>query len=218
MKTEYGKFITIEGIEGVGKSTACAFIREFLQKNNITFIETREPGGTQIAEEMRDILLKHHAEILTPEAELLLFFAGRAQNIAEVIRPALQQGTWVIADRFVDASFAYQGGGRGVANTQIEQLAEFIVADLAPDLTLLLDAPVEIGFERMRDRESKDRIEQEQADFFERVRRAYLDRAAQCTPRIQLIDASKTVRDVQDQISHVMMPLIQEYQQCRNQH
>ena len=201
-----GKFITIEGSEGAGKSTALAFIREYFAKAHIDVILTREPGGTPIAEEIRKILLhQSHTETLQPETELLLMFACRAQNIAHCILPALQSGKWVVSDRYVDASYAYQGGGREMDAHDIEAIDNIVVDDLYPDLTLLLDVPVETGFARADKRGTqKDRIEQEKIEFFDRVRAAYLERAKQDPARIKIIDASQPLDMVQEQIHKVL--------------
>ena len=198
MKTNF--FITLEGCEGVGKSTALAYITSYLSKKNIHFIITREPGGTPIAEALRKILLHHDDEIILPITELLLLFAGRAQHIANVIKPALEAKQWVISDRFTDASFAYQGGGRKMAMNQLQILSDWVQGDLQPDLTLLFDAPVEVGLSRITVRGQKDRIEKEKADFFERVRTVYLERAKQFPERFVIIDATQSLEFVQKQI------------------
>lgn len=201
-----GKLITIEGSEGAGKSTALKFIQHYFANNGRQFVSTREPGGTELAEEIRKVLL-HPASVekMAPETELLLMFASRAQHIANLVRPALDAGKWVISDRYIDASYAYQGGGRQINVQQISALDKLIVADLYPDLTLLFDIPADIGLARTDHRgTSKDRIEQEKIDFFERVRNAYLDRAQQDPKRIKIIDASKPLEDVQKQICNVL--------------
>lgn len=201
-----GKFITIEGTEGAGKSTALHFIQEYLEHAHREVVITREPGGTEIAEEIRKVLL-HPArlETMQPETELLLMFAGRAQHISQCILPALNEGKWVISDRYVDASYAYQGGGRGMDIQQIKTLDTLVVGDLYPDLTLLLDIPADQGMKRTENRGSqKDRIEQEKMSFFERVRDVYLERARQDPKRIKVIDASQSVEHVQAQIKKVL--------------
>lgn len=201
-----GKFITIEGTEGAGKSTALQFIKAYLLRANKDVVMTREPGGTEMAEEIRKVLLyPASSEKMTPETELLLMFAGRAQHISHCILPALQSGKWVVSDRYIDASYAYQGGGRGLDINKIKILDEQIVAGHYPDLTLLLDIPADLGFARTEKRGSqKDRIEQEKIDFFDRVRNTYLERAKQEPKRIVVIDASLALPQVQKQISETL--------------
>lgn len=197
-----GKFITIEGTEGAGKSTALQFIKDYLVKADLEIIVTREPGGTAVAEEIRKILLyPMNSETLQPETELLLMFAGRAQHISRCILPALQSGKWVVSDRYIDASYAYQAGGRGMDLYHIKALDKLVVGNLYPDLTLLLDVPAEIGFARAEQRNTiRDRIEQEKLDFFYRVRSVYLERAKQDPKRIKIIDASLALPAVQANI------------------
>lgn len=189
-------FITLEGGEGAGKSTAIKYLQQQLCRLNVDVLTTREPGGTLIAEQIREILLKKQTESLTSATELLLVFAGRAQHIANVIRPALAKGQWVICDRFTDASFAYQGGGRGVSWSMIEALEQFVQEGLQPDVTILLDAPPHLGLKRIRRRAELDRIEAEKIDFFKRVREAYLERAKQDPNRFIIIDTSKSLATV----------------------
>lgn len=195
------KFITIEGIEGVGKTTALGVIQDYLVKQQQEFIVTREPGGTAVAEQIRKILLTpDNAEVIVPDAELLLMFACRAQHIASVILPALQAGKWVISDRFVDASYAYQGGGRQMNMNKITLLDQWIDGDIQPHLTFLLDAPPEIGLTRAKNRGVHDRIEQEKVDFFERVRAVYLERAAGFPDRFCVIDATQSMEAVKNEL------------------
>ena len=193
-------FITIEGIEGVGKSTAISYLHQLLTQKNIKHHVTREPGGTEIAESIRRILLEKHKEPMAVSTELLLMFAARAQHIEHVIKPALARGTLVLCDRFTDASFAYQGGGRGIEVADIVRLEKFVQGDLQPDLTLLLDASVEVGMTRISERGDKDRFESEQKEFFERIRNMYLERAKQYPNRFRIIDASRTLAEVELQL------------------
>ena len=189
MEKILSKFITIEGIEGAGKTTAVSFVQSFLQEKKIPFIVTREPGGTPIAEEIRRVLLHHHNESMTDITELLLFFAARAQHLENTILPALNSGKWVVCDRFVDASFAYQGGGRKLPLTLLQCLEKYVLKGKQPNLTILLDLPVSVGMSRIKTRGQHDRIEQEKQIFFESVRQSYLKRAAQFTQRFNILDA-----------------------------
>jgi dTMP kinase len=189
-----GKFITVEGGEGVGKSTQIAALQTALQARGIDVVLTREPGGTRRAERIREIVLEVTDEPMSPLAELLLMFAARAVHLANLIEPALARGAWVLCDRFTDATFAYQGGGRGLDMKYIATLEQWVQRELRPDLTLLLDAPLEIGAARAGKRNAEvgvvDRFERERREFFERVRAAYLERAQQEPQRITVIDAS----------------------------
>lgn len=206
-----GRFITLEGGEGVGKSTNVSFVAECLQAQGLEVVRTREPGGTERGEAIRALLLDPAPqEPLHMDAELLLMFAARAQHLAEKILPALARGAWVVCDRFTDATFAYQGGGRGIAPERIAILESFVQQGLAPDLTLLLDMPEEAAKKRLesrlRDRdEQRDRFEQEQADFFQAVRNAYLARAAQAPARFAIIEAQHALKDVQAQITQALL-------------
>ena len=199
-----GKFITIEGGEGVGKSTQIATLRDELSARGIEVVLTREPGGTPRAERIRELLLENSSEPMPPTCELLLMFAARASHVENVIRPALERGAWVVCDRFVDATYAYQGGGRGFDVQLIATLEAAVLGSLRPDLTLLLDAPVEVATERARLRNeasgSADRFEREQRAFFERVRKAYLDRARKEPQRICIIDATQSLTHVSEAI------------------
>ena len=192
-----GKFITLEGGEGVGKTTNLVFIKDYLQQRNIPVVVTREPGGTVLAENIRHLLLDKNSEAISEQAELLLIFAARAQHIKHVIEPALAQGDWVLCDRFTDATYAYQGGGRNIRISSIEWLENLVQDNLRPDLTLLLDAPVDIAMERTRKRGAFDRFESEKISFFEHVRRAYLLQAELYPERIKLIKANQSLVDVQ---------------------
>jgi len=189
-----GKFITIEGGEGVGKSTQLDILREWLSTSGREVVFTREPGGTARAERIRELLLEQSEEPMPAVCELLLMFAARATHIENVIRPALARGAWVVCDRFTDATYAYQGGGRGMDTTQIAVLEQLVQKDLRPDLTLLLDAPLDLSSARAQGRNhaigSADRFEREQRDFFERVRGVYLARAQSEPQRVTIIDAS----------------------------
>jgi len=199
-----GKFITLEGVEGVGKTTNLAFIKDYLERHNISVVVTREPGGTKLAEKIRQLLLDKKSEAISEQAELLMMFAARAQHIKHVIEPALAQGKWVLCDRFTDATYAYQGGGRGMKISTIKQLEDLVQGTLRPDLTFLLDAPVEIGMARVRERGALDRFELEKISFFENVRRAYLLQAELNPERIKLIKANQALIDVQRAITDVI--------------
>jgi dTMP kinase len=195
-----GQFITIEGVEGAGKSTMIKRIVGWLERQGHQVVRTREPGGTALAERMRDILLDRRNRELAGLAELLLMFAARAQHLDELIRPALARGETVLCDRFTDATWAYQGGGRGLPAPQIATLEQLVHGDLQPDLTLLLDLPVKEGLARASRRSASDRFESESLDFFERVRRNYLERAAADPERFVVIDASPWPKAVWSQI------------------
>ncbi len=199
-----GRFITVEGGEGVGKSTNIRFLTGLIGQRGHDVCETREPGGTPLAERIRSLLLEHGDEPLPDTAELLLFFAARALNIENCIRPALGRGEWVVCDRFTDASRAYQGSGRGLDRAQIEMLADLVHGDLVPDLTILLDAPADVGMGRAERRGAADRLESEQASFYRRVREGYLALAAAEPERFAVIDASRPLADVEAQIAAAM--------------
>ncbi|MEQ1739444.1 MAG: dTMP kinase [Methyloglobulus sp.] len=204
-----GKFITLEGGEGVGKTTNVPFIKNHLQSLNIPVVITREPGGTGLAEKIRGLLLQSNGEVVTSHAEILLMFAARAQHLKHVIKPALAQGQWVLCDRFTDATYAYQGGGRGMALETIGWLENFVQGDLRPDLTLLLDVPVEIGMTRAKNRGGDlDRFESEQLHFFNKVRQVYLQQAQQYPDRIKIIKADQSLDDVQEAIIGALKPLL----------
>lgn len=198
------KFITFEGVDGAGKSTHLEWFANALRQRGINLLVTREPGGTPMGERLREILLK---EPMHAETEALLMFAARREHVEQVIRPALQRGTWVISDRFSDASFAYQGGGRGVPLAKLEQLEQWVHGDLQPDLTLLFDIPIEIARQRLANNVSLDRFEQERGDFFERVRQAYLARAAKSPQRFAVIHAEKTMPEVQQALAQIVASL-----------
>ncbi|MFL6619379.1 MAG: dTMP kinase [Povalibacter sp.] len=203
-----GRFITIEGGEGVGKSTQLSALREWLAASGHDVIFTREPGGTPRAERIRELLLENSPEPMPSICELLLMFAARATHIANVIEPALQRGAWVVCDRFTDATYAYQGAGRGVDVSQIETLERLVQGDLRPDLTLLLDAPLELSTIRAKLRNEDagvtDRFEREQRAFFERVRNGYLERARMEPHRIVIIDATAEIEQVTQSIHNAI--------------
>jgi len=191
-----GKFITVEGIEGVGKSTNIAVLVERIRAAGHEVLTTREPGGTPFAEDIRDILMNRGDEPVPEIAELLLMFAARSFNVSNVIAPALAAGTWVVCDRFTDSTRAYQGGGRGIPMETINRIADWVHGDTRPDLTILLDAPVDIGMARAGKRGDPDRFEQEQHEFFERVRACYLDLAAADKDRFAVIDTTRDIARV----------------------
>ncbi|MDH4275466.1 MAG: dTMP kinase [Gammaproteobacteria bacterium] len=199
--TSHGKFITLEGGEGAGKSTNMQFIYERLCSAGKDVVLTREPGGTALGERLRTLLLDSGAERMHSDTELLLMFAARAEHLAKVIRPALAQGRWVLCDRFTDATYAYQGGGRGIQEARIATLEEWVQQGLQPDVTFLLDVPPEIGATRVVQRGVQDRFELEQREFFERVRGAYLQRAQQAPQRFKVVDAGRSLTQVQAQLA-----------------
>lgn len=203
-----GKFITIEGGEGGGKSTNLDFVRDYLERAGIEVVVTREPGGTALGEDIRALLLGHRHDGMSQDTELLLMFAARAEHLAKVICPALESGKWVLCDRFTDATYAYQGGGRGIPAARIAQLEEWVQGALRPDLTLLLDLPVEVGLERAGRRSDPDRFEREKTEFFERVRKTYLDLANGNAERFRVIDASGSFPEVQTSIAAVLEQLL----------
>lgn len=204
MAQSRGKFITIEGQDGAGKSTNVAVVEAFLASRNIEFVHTREPGGTDFGEQLRDILLGSGDDEVGDMAELLLIFAARAQHIKQVIEPNLAAGTWVLCDRFTDATYAYQGGGRGMSMSEIAKLEQTVQGALRPNLTLLLDLPVELGESRAGQRSSPDRFEQQELEFKQKVRECYLQRARGNPGRIKIIDASQSIEDVEQQITAVL--------------
>ena len=202
-----GQFITIEGIECVGKSTNAKFIENTLNKKGYKTLVTREPGGSGVGEKIRNILLFENKDTISPMTELLLLFAAREKHINEIIKPALQQGTWVICDRFTDASFAYQGFGRELGFDKVNALKSLIQKDFEPELTILLDAPLEIITSR-RKLNPNDRFESEDKAFFQRVRNGYLELANIFDERVKVIDASKNIQEVQDQILILINDLV----------
>lgn len=204
-----GLFITLEGPEGAGKTTNRAYLAEQLQAQGFVVILTREPGGTALAELIREILLAPHAETMAVDTELLLMFAARAQHLAQVILPALAEGKIVICDRFTDATYAYQGGGRGLDCSRIALLEQFVQGDLRPDMTLLFDLPVEEGMARAVARGKLDRFEQEQQLFFENVRQSYLQRAQNDPQRFRLVNAQQTLADVQKSLDQYLLEIME---------
>ena len=204
-----GRFITVEGIEGVGKTTNIDFIHRQLLAAGREVLLTREPGGTPLAEAIRGLLLDPEYTGMDARCELQLVFAARAEHLARVIRPALAQGKWVLCDRFTDATYAYQGGGRGIETGIIAVLETLVQGDFRPDLTLLLDVPVAIGMARAGKRGSLDRFEQEQVGFFERVRACYLDMAREHAARYRVIDAAQSLDQVQRELASVLESYLQ---------
>ncbi len=198
------KFITFEGVDGAGKSTHLAWFADTLRERGMDVLVTREPGGTPLGEKLREILLNQPMQART---EALLMFAARMEHIDLVIKPALQRGTWVVSDRFSDASFAYQGGGRGVPAEQLEQLEHWVQDGFQPDLTLLFDIPIEVARQRLANNATLDRFEQEQGSFFEKVRQAYLDRCRKNPGRFALIDASQTPHEVKVSLEKIITSL-----------
>nr|VFK55195.1 MAG: dTMP kinase [Candidatus Kentron sp. TUN]VFK61502.1 MAG: dTMP kinase [Candidatus Kentron sp. TUN] len=201
------RFISIEGIEGSGKSTNLPYIVECLQKAGKGVVVTREPGGTKIGETLRKVLLDP-GQTMQLDTELLLMFAARAEHLATVVRPALESGTWIVCSRFTDATYAYQGAGRGIPNTRIAALAHWVQGDFRPDLTLILDIPVEQGLDRVKKRGPADRFEREQVIFFHRVRNAYLARATVRPDRYRVIDAQGSIEAVRARITDVIQEFI----------
>lgn len=204
-----GKFITIEGGEGVGKSSNIAFILSYLKNKNIDVVSTREPGGTVVSEKIRELLLDANNKSMVSDTELLLMFAARAQHLDELIKPSLAENKWVLCDRFTDATYAYQGGGRGIPMQRIAALETWVQADLRPDLTILLDVSIEIGMKRASERSEPDRIEQEKFTFFESVRQAYLQMAKDFPQRYRVIDASQNLEAVQKDIATTLDEYLQ---------
>ena len=202
-----GKLITVEGGEGVGKSTNLAFIQQQLESVGIDLVVTREPGGTEVAEKIRQLLLTPSDEPICELSELLLVFAARAQHVEQLIKPALERGAWVLCDRFIDATYAYQGGGRAMDLSVIAALEQMVLRDIKADMTLLLDLPVDVGMARARARAELDRFEQEQLSFFEAVRAAYLARAKADPGRVAVIDAAPALEQVQQQIAVALQKL-----------
>lgn len=203
-----GKFITVEGVEGVGKSTNLQAIQDFLAARGIRFIATREPGGTVLSEAIRSLLLQDGEEAMDETAELLLMFAARAQHLSRLILPALEQGTWVVCDRFTDATYAYQGGGRGIDKSRIASLESLVQGSLRPDLTIILDLDPAVGLARAAHRGELDRFEKERGEFFSRVRAAYLAIARQESKRCVVIDAGRPIGAVRADVERALEVLL----------
>jgi len=199
-----GKFITIDGLEGAGKSTQIDFIKKYLSDRNRDVFLTREPGGTDLGERLRALLLDKNIDAMNPDTELLLMFAARNEHVKKVIVPKLEQGVWVISDRFTDASYAYQGGGRRIPLERIGELEQWTLQDFVPDMTFLLDLDVELGLSRVEQRGEKDRFEEEHKDFFNKVREIFSNRASKYPERIKLIDASKNIDETSSQIKKIL--------------
>lgn len=202
------KFITFEGIDGAGKSTHIAFVSKYLQDRGIDLVSSREPGGTQLGEKLRELVLH---ETMHLETEALLMFASRREHIAQVIAPALALGAWVISDRFTDASFAYQGGGRGMDLAKLDALEQWVHPHLQPDLTLLFDVPLEVARARLDATRSLDKFEQEKTDFFAATRNEYLRRAAQFPQRFRLIDSTLTIAEIEVEITAILDELLAQH-------
>ena len=202
------KFITFEGIDGAGKSTHIAFVSKYLQDRGIDLVSSREPGGTQLGEKLRELVLH---ETMHLETEALLMFASRREHIAQVIAPALARGAWVISDRFTDARFAYQGGGRGMELAKLDALEQWVHPHLQPDLTLLFDVPLEVARARLDATRSLDKFEQEKTDFFAATRNEYLRRAAQFPQRFRLIDSTRTIAEIEVEITAILDELLAQH-------
>ncbi|MDB5991771.1 MAG: dTMP kinase [Herbaspirillum sp.] len=200
-KTSAARFITFEGIDGAGKSTHIPFVASLLRERGLTVVTTREPGGTALGESLRDLLLHQDMHI---ETEALLMFAGRREHLAQVIEPALARGEWVISDRFTDASFAYQGGGRHLARAKLEALEQWVHPHLQPDLTLLFDVPLEVARARLDAERTPDKFEQEKTDFFAATRAEYLRRAAQFPERFRVIDSSRPIAAIEEELRAIL--------------
>ncbi|MGH8855146.1 MAG: dTMP kinase [Telluria sp.] len=200
-----GKFITFEGIDGAGKSTHIGFVNDFLASRGKTVVASREPGGTPLGEKLRDLLLHEKMHL---ETEALLMFASRREHIAQLVEPNLAAGNWVLSDRFTDASFAYQSGGRGLERAKMEALEHWVHPALQPDLTLLFDVPLAVARERLDATRTLDKFEREQADFFEKCRSEYLRRAAQFPERIVVVDSTRTIAQIQARLAQVLENLL----------
>jgi len=209
--TRQGLFLTVEGGEGVGKSTNIPFMEQWLRERKIPFLLTREPGGTPLAEDIRALLLDSRRESMAINTELLLIFAARAQHIEESIKPALARGEWVICDRFTDATYAYQGGGRGMPDKIIAALERLVQNELRPDLTILLDSPVDVGMARAGERSEPDRFEREERNFFERVRHTYLERARGEPERFRIVDTDRPLEEIAADLAAILSRLWEDF-------
>ena len=207
-KTKTGKFITFEGIDGAGKSTHIGFVAECLKKRGITVVTSREPGGTPLGESLRQLLLQEKMHL---ETEALLMFAVRREHLAKVIEPALARGDWVISDRFTDASFAYQGGGRKLSLEKLNALEQWVHPHLQPDLTLLFDVPLDVARARLDATRNLDKFEQEQEEFFKNTRAEYLRRAAKFPARFRVIDSTRPISDIQLDLDNLISDLCKEH-------
>ncbi len=205
-----GKFITIEGGEGAGKSTNISFIKKNLEQYGFEVVLTREPGGTPLSERLRKMLLDKNETKMSSDTELLLMFAARSQHLTEVILPAIQQGKWVVCDRFTDATYAYQGGGRGIAFERIAVLEDWVQGGMRPDMTIIFDLPIDVGLSRAGSRSEPDRFEQEDIDFFMRVRNAYLERANKNPKRYAIVDAEPELHIVQQNLVQILDRLVNQ--------
>ena len=199
--TQRGKFITFEGIDGAGKSTHIQFVGDLIKARGVELVSSREPGGTPLGEKLRELWLHESMHV---ETETLLVFASRREHIAQVIQPALERGAWVISDRFTDASFAYQGGGRGLSREKLEILAHWVHPQLEPDLTILFDVPLEVARARLDATRELDRFEREKADFFNATRNEYLRRAAEFPQRFRVIDSTRSILDIQRELADIV--------------
>jgi dTMP kinase len=204
-----GWFLTLEGVEGTGKSTNLSFITDYLRNAGVNLIVTREPGGTELGEEIRELLLRHREDGMHPDTELLLMFAARAEHLRRKIQPALAAGQWVLSDRFTDATYAYQGGGRALDLERIAILEDWTQGALRPDITFLLDLDPEVGVARAANRAALDRFEQEDLAFFQRVRNAYQQRVEEQPERFRVVDASQPLEEVQADLQAYLDALLQ---------
>jgi dTMP kinase len=201
MKQYSGKFISFEGIDGAGKSTHISFVTDYIRARGIQLVSTREPGGTPLGEKIRELFLHEKMHL---ETETLLVFASRREHLAQVIEPALARGDWVLTDRFTDASFAYQGAGRGLERAKLEALAHWVHADLEPDLTFLFDVPLEVARARLDSTRELDKFEREKEDFFHATRNEYLRRAAEAPQRFRVIDSTRSIAVIQQELAAIL--------------